>query len=221
MATTLAALITSCRTIAADGPSDNFQRAENVNDAEFGFPIDGYNTTFVTKNIPVVPGGFQKVVVDNITLVPTAYTVNEAIGEIVLLVPPLTSIYVSYYFYLFADVVWTEFIVGALQLTNLSSGVVLTDVASLPENFIPVVKAYANSYFCRRVANQTGLWYNQRLQERVEDRDNISAKWLRLAESAQKQADALLVQAYSGNASQNAPSFRIGGFQPQSYTPSR
>jgi hypothetical protein len=220
MSTTLAALITSCRTIAADGPSDNFMRAENVNDAEFGFPIDGFNKTFVVKNFPIVPGGVQKVVVDN-AVVPTAYVATETIGQITLTTAPTTSCYISYYFYLFPDSVWIEFIVAALQLTNFSTGVPLTDASTLSENFIPIIKAYANAYFCRRVAAQTGLWYNQRLQERVEDRDSISKKWQTQAESWQKLGDQQLVQAYTGSGSDNAPSFRIGGFQPQPYTPTR
>lgn len=221
MATTLAALITSCRTIAADGPSDNFMRAENVNDAEFGFAIDGYNATFVTKNLPIVPGGVMSVIVDNATLPPSGYTPIEAIGQITLLTPPSTSVYVSYYFYLFPDAVWTEFVAASLQICNLSTGDPFNDVPLIAENFLAAVKSYVSSYFCRRVAAQTGLWYNQRLQERVEDRDTISAKWLKQAESTEKQADYLLTSAYEGSGSQAAPAFAIGGFQPRPFTPWR
>lgn len=219
MSTTLAALITSCRTLAADGPLDNFMRAENLNDAEFGFPIDGLNRSFVVKNFPIVPGGVQKVVVDNATT--TAFVVIEAIGEVDVAVAPLTSIFVSYYFYLFSDFVWTEFVTSALQICNFSSAVPITDVPQIGEAFLPAVKLYAGAFFARRVAAQTGLWYNQRLQERVEDRDNISSKWLRVAESNEKQALEMLNAAYRGSASDQGPSFRVGGFQPQPYTPRR
>ncbi len=221
MATTLAALITSCRTIAADGPSDNFARAENVNDAEFGFPIDGVNTTFVVKNLPITPSGTVKVVADNMLLQPTAYIPNESIGEITLAVAPITSCYVSYFFFLFPDSVWTEFVAAAMQVCNFSTGDPTDDVPLVNERFLPPIKAYTHAYFCNRVAAQTGLWYNQRLQERVEDRDNISSKWLRLGQAAEKRADILLAAAYEGSGSEVAPAFRIGGFQPQPWAPYR
>lgn len=219
--TTLPLLIASCRTIASDGALDNFMRAENLNDSEFGFPIDGVNTSFVVKNFPIVPGGIVNVIADNSLLTIAQYTPNEAIGQLNLLVAPMTSLYVSYYFYLFPDSVWLEFVTAALQVCNFSSGYPDVDVPGIGENFLPAVKCYINAYFCGRMAQQTGLWYNQRLQERVEDRDSISGKWLKIAESQTKQAAFLLNQAYLGSGSEFAPAFRVGGFTPRPYTPRR
>lgn len=196
-------------------------RAENVNDSEFGYSIDGTNKTFVVKNFPVVPGGFSRVVADN--TVTTNFTPTESTGQLVMTTPPATSLYVSYYFQLFSDAVWTEFVTFGMQQINLSgiSESAATDVPNVPEGLIAALKTYINATFCRRVAQQTGLWYNQRLQERVEDRNDISNKWLKLAESAQKLGDAQRMAYYTGSGAESSPAFRIGGFQPRPWTPVR
>lgn len=220
MATTLAALIVSCRTLAGDGGSDNFKRAENVNDTEYGYPVDGTNKTFVVKNLPVVPGGFFRVVVDNTVTV--AFTPTEAQGQVVFTgASPLTSVMISYFYYLFSDAIWTEFIALGLEALNFEdqSGDTI-DVTLVPPGLLNALKLYAVSYFCRRVSMQTGLWFNQKLQERIDDRDNISTKFMKLAESNEKSAAAAALSFYSGAGTQFLPSFRVGGFQSRPWTPS-
>lgn len=220
MGTTLAALITSCRALAGDGLSDNFKRTENVNDTEYGYAIDGANRTFVVKNLPVVPGGFFRVVVDNAVTV--AFVPTEAQGQLVFTAAPTASCFVSYYYYLFSDTIWTEFISLALEALNFEDQAGdTTDATLVPYGLLMALKLYAVSFFCRRVAMQTGIWYNQKLQERVDDRDNISAKFVKLAESNMKAAQAAVLSFYSGSGTDTAPAFRVGGYQPRPWTPAQ
>lgn len=219
MATTLAALLTSCRILSGDGTLDNYMRSENClqNDS----PVDGVNKTFFVNSTPIAPGGTISVRVDNSLLAPSAYTVTEPVGQIVMSVAPTTSVYVSYYYYLFPDAVWTEFAAAALEALNLSSGVPATDVPLVPEGLLSALKTYTSTFFCWRVAKQTGLWYNQRLQERVEDRDSISKKWQLLGDSQMKMAIEMRDQYYSGAGANFKPSMRIVEHQPLPWTPSR
>lgn len=217
MATTLAGLITSCRTFSGDGALDNLKRFENLNNAELGNVINGSNTAFYVSLAPVTPGGFQRIVVDNSPT--TAYTPNEPLGEIVLATPPTTSVYATYYYYLFPDNVWTEIVTAAVQRVNLSTGNLTNDVGLIPEGMLAAVKVFANAFFCTKVASQTGLWYNKRLQERVDDQDNVSAKYSKMAEQNFKRGDAMLSQYYTDR--NQVAAFNIVEHQPKPFTPSR
>jgi hypothetical protein len=217
--TTLPALILSCRTLAGDGSTDNFVRGENCNNPENGNALDGLNMTFSVANFPVVPGGFQVIRVDNTVVTPTSVT--EALGIFTVPTAPQASVYATYYYYLFPDTVWTEFVVAGLEQCNISTGTPILDTTTVPEGLLVVVKQYISYYFCQRMSMQTGLWYNQRLQERTEDRDNISRKWLALSQATLKAADAMLASYYAGSGTQDAPAFQIGGWQPRPWSPYR
>lgn len=196
-------------------------RAENVNSAEFGYAIDGSNRTFVVQNVPVVPAGFYRVVADN--AVTTAFTATEAQGQLVMNVAPTNSLYVSYYFYLFPDAVYNEFVAAGLESINYEDASLndAGDIVNVPPGLLVALKYYVCAFFYQRVASQTGLWYNQRLQERQEDRDPISTKYAKLADSTLKKADAAREAFYKGSGSDAAPSFRVGGYQPRPWTPTR
>jgi hypothetical protein len=219
--------LVSVRILSGDGPVDNFARSENClnNDS----PIDGTNTIFFVQNTPVAPGGFISFRVDN-QLISNPYTdsrvasLNEATGQITLTNPPVTSIFVNYYYYLFPDSVWTQFITSALQnlnFINTSTQTVNAALEQLTDAFVPAIELLCKFYFAGRVAQQTGLWYNQRLQERVDDRDSVSRKWLAIADAAWKNAMLARDDAYRGSGSKEGPSFRIRQMQQFPWTPSR
>lgn len=219
MATTLAALLTSCRLLSGDGTMDNFARAENLLAPDA--PINGTNLTFFVQNIPMVPNGFQRVVVDNSLIGSGGYTPAEAVGQITFNVAPTTSVFASYYYYLFPDATWTEFIIAGLEVLNLSTGIPATDIPLMPEGLLAALKTYAGAFFCYRVSKQTALWYNQRLQERVEDRDDISKKWQALGDKSLASADKMRDEYYSGAGTEHAPAFAIVEHQPTMWTPLR
>jgi hypothetical protein len=226
---TLATLISSCRILSGDGSSDNFSRSENLNNNDGA--ANGSNLIFYVQNQPIAPSGLVQLVVDN-QLISSPYSdariasIDEALGQIIFAAghAPTTSVYANYYYYLFPDKVWQEFITAALeQLNFFNSGSQTLDVAlsTVPDAFYAVVKLFVQYWFCMRVAQQTGLWYNQRLQERVDDRDNISKKWLQNAESVMKQGLAARTDAYQGSGSAAGPSFRIRQFQTKPWSPRR
>ena len=217
--TTLAALITSCRILSGDGQSDNFMRAENLKSTDSGNTIDGTNTSFNVSNFPVVTGKFMAIVADN--RLTTALTVNEPIGAFTLTTAPTSSLYASYYYQLFDDVAWTEFINSSFEILAISTGVPAIDVVNAVPGMLGVVKMYASYYFCMRVAKQTGLWYNQRLQERVDDRDAISKKWAAVADTQLKQAIIARDDFYTGSGKRHAPASAIVQHQPRPYAPFR
>jgi hypothetical protein len=216
----------SCRRLSGDGPSDNYSRDENLNYQNSA--VNGTNTIFYVRNAPIAPGGVMQLTVDN-SLIPQPYNVpgleiNEVTGQIILASPPTTSVFCSYYYYLFDDPTWYEFILAAMQQLNLNSqgeGSLAHDISIMLPGIQGAAKSFAAYWFCRRVAQQTGLWYNQRLQEREEDRDTISKKWLALAETFYTQGIAMRNDFYDGAGSKFKPSFRIVENQPRPYTPRR
>jgi hypothetical protein len=223
----LAGFLVSVRILSGDGPSDNFARSENClnNDS----PVNGTNTIFFVQNAPVAPGGFISFRVDN-QLISNPYTdgrvtsVDEATGQITMATAPTTSFFANYYYYLFPDTVWTQFVQSALQnlnFINTSNQSVAQALANLTDAFTPAVQLLVKFYFCSRVAQQTGLWYNQRLQERVEDRDSVSRKWLALGDAAWKNAMLARDDAYRGSGSKEGPAFTIVQMQPFTWTPKR
>jgi hypothetical protein len=217
--TTLANLIISARTLVGDGPTDNLVRTENVNNPDISNYINGSNKVFSVQNYPVTPGGTQLVVADNDATM--AYTVNEASGQYTITTAPTATLYISYYFYLLPDSSWTEFITSANENVGNSTGDLENDISMTPEGLLAPIKWYACASFCMRLAAQTGLWYNQKLQEREEERENISKKYTQMAQEWKKQADAFLASYYQGNGTQLRPAMRIITFSPRPYTPSR
>lgn len=227
--TTLAQLIASARTLSGDGSSDNFQRAENCsnNDGK----ADGSNLIFYVQNQPIAPSGLVQLRVDNVLLSPPyanppIVTINEAIGQIVFAAgnAPTTSVFANYYYYLFPDAVWTEFVAAAmseLNFLNTQTHTLDQDVQQVEDKFLGALKLVIRSWFCARVAQQTGLWYNQRLQERVEDRDNIAKKWLEQSKEWRKEGLLARDDAYRGSGSKEHPAMKIKQFQPKPWSPYR
>jgi hypothetical protein len=226
---TLATLLTSVRSLSGDGPSDNYARSENLNNNDG--KANGTNLVFYVQNAPIAPGGLIQLMVDN-TLIPNPYAsasisaINEATGQVIFAAghAPTTTIFANYYYYLFQDATWQQFVVSALEQLNFSNPSTESldlDVQAIPDRFLGAVKMLIRYWFAARVSQQTGLWYNQRLQERVEDRDNVSKKWTSIATQAMK--DGLLARddAYRGSGSKEAPSFRIKQFQAKPWTPYR
>jgi hypothetical protein len=219
---TLANVILSARTLVGDGPTSNLIRNENMDNSDIGNVINGQNTLFGVVNFPITPGGLQSVIADSNALVlPAGYTVNEALGQVTVVQPPSATMYCTYYFYLMDDTSWTEFVSNATEWLNLSTGEPATDVAVIVEGLQSALKAYACSRWCMRMSSQTGLWYNQRLQERQEDRENVSKKFLALAQEWTKQAQSLRDGFYSGSGTQMKPSMKILTMVPRQYTPKR
>jgi hypothetical protein len=220
----LADVILSARLSVGDGPTDNLARNESLDNNDIGNDINGTNQVFAVVNYPIVPGGTQSVIADGTVLAtPAGYTVNEPIGELTIVDPPAATLYVTYYYYLLPDSTWQEFVVSGLSKLNLSTGAanVETDLTTFPQGLIPALKAYACAGFCMRLSTQTGLWYNQRLQERDEQRDSIARKFMTLAQEFMKQGDAERNSYYSGAGTQLVPSFRIREMSPRPITPRR
>lgn len=194
-------------------------RAENLKSTDSGNTIDGVQTIFNVANFPVVTGKFMTIVADNKSAIPAA--TNEPIGQFTLAVAPTSSLYASYYYYLFDDTTWTEFVNSAIEMLAIGTGNPTADIPLVPEGLLGVVKMYVGYFFCMRVAKQTGLWYNQRLQERVDDRDSISKKWASLADTQMKQAIIARNDFYQGSGKKNAPSMAIVQHQARTYVPER
>lgn len=217
----LSDVILSARLSVGDGPTDNLARNESLDNNDIGNTIDGLNSVFGVVNYPIVPLGVQTVLVDGLPLASSGYVVNEPIGELTITIPPTTSAFATYYYYLMPDATWTEFIASGLERLNLSTGVVNLgfDLLAIASGLLPALKAYACANWCMRLASQTGLWYNQKLQERVEDRENISRKFMQLAQEFNKQGDAIRDSFYKGSGSELRPSFRIRQMSPRPITP--
>ena len=215
----LADVILSARLAVGDGPTDNLARNESLDNNDIGNFIDGTSTLFSVVNFPIVPGGMQTVQKDGVTLVPATYTVLEPIGEIQFSVAPIGKATVTYYYYLMNDATWTTFISIAISKLNRSTGVIAFDLTSLQQGLQPALQAYACGLWAMRISSQTGLWYNQKLQERAEDRENISRKFMVLAQEFNKQGDSARDEFYGGAGTQHKPSFRIIEMSPRPYTP--
>ena len=221
MSTTLTAVIISARLLAGDGPTDNLVRNENADNADIGNTINGVNKLFNCQNFPLVPapGGIQTVVQDG--AITTAFTENDPTGQVTTTTAPVSTLYFTYFFYLFPDATWTEFVTGALEVLNVSTGIPATDITLVPEGLLPAVKSYSVARFCMRVATQTGLWYNQKLQEREEDRESVSKKFLQMGQEWNKQGNAQRDGFYMGAGTQLQPAMSIVEFVPRDWTPRR
>lgn len=226
---TLASAILSARQLVGDAPTSNLVRGEDLNNTDIGNVFDGVTTIFSLTNFPVAPaasgGGVAMVIADGIVLSPTAtppdYVVNEPLGQLTLAVPPSTSLHATYYFYLMDDSAWTEFITNGIERINASTGVPATDIVTVPEGLLVAVKQYAAANWAQRLAGQTGLWYNQRLQERDEQRENISRKFMQLAKQFFDNGDKARDDFYKGSGSQNKAAFTIIRMMPRDWTPRR
>lgn len=205
-----------------DGPTDNLSRLESLNnpdEAGTGIAIiNGSNTVFVTENFPIV--SVELMMVDG-TVITTGYTVDDTTGTVVFVTAPNTAAYISYYYYLMTDEAWTDFTNDGLSRMNVGTGDPDTDVQNLPQGLVSALTSYACGLWARRIAGQSGLWYNQRLQERQEDRDSISKKYLAMSEAMMKDGDIARDDYYKGSGKQYAPSFAIVMHTPRQYTPER
>lgn len=221
---TLASAILDARSLVGDGPTDNLVRDENLNNSDIGNVVDGANRIFSVTNFPVSPlvsgGGVQIVVADGGVLPVAQYTVNEPLGQITATAAPQLSFHASYYFYLMNDVSWTTFIKVGLERINVSTGVPASDIVNIPEGLLPAVYQYACATWAQRMSSQTGLWYNQRLQERDEQRDAISSKFMRLAKQMYDNADKSRDDFYKGSGRENRAAFMIVRHTPRTWTPS-
>lgn len=225
---TLADLIRSCRYLAGDSPTSNFARSENLsnNDGQ----ANGTNLIFYVNNAPIAPGGVHQLLVDGVRI-GSPYTstavanIDELDGQIIFASgsAPAGSIFCNYYYYLFGDNDWISFIDTAMKNMNFRSTTLTLDqdVQNVPLQFIPAVEAYVRYWYAMRVSQQTGLWYNQKLQERQEDRDSISKKWQQIATDAFKNANLMRDDAYRGSGSKEQPAFAIAQNQPRPWTPYR
>jgi hypothetical protein len=190
-----------------------------MDNPDIGNKIDGVNGVFSLVNYPLPTGGVQLVVEDG--TITTAFVVNEATGQITMTTPPVATLYATYYYYLMGDDAWDEFVLNGMEILNRSTGDPTIDVPMLEEGLIPALKSFAVSRFCMRVATQTGLWYNQRLQERVEDRDSVSKKFLALGAEWLKQGSSLRDGFYLGSGTEIRPAFTIVEHIARQYTPNR
>lgn len=222
---TLANVILDARALVGDGLTDNLVRDENLNNSDIGNVVDGTNKIFSVTNFPVSPfassGGVQVVVADGSVLPVVQYTVNEPLGTITTNSSPQISIYASYYFFLMNDVSWTTFVKTGIERINASTGNPLLDIQQVQEGLLPAVYQYACAAWAQRMSGQTGLWYNQRLQERDEQRDLISAKFRTLSKQMFDNGDKARDDFYKGNGSQNKAAFKIVQHPARSWTPSR
>ena len=207
----------SARTLFGDGPTDNLARKESLNDPDMGGVVDGINTVFPVLNYPITTIG----TVWNDGVVTTAYTADEITGEITFTVAPTTSAAITYYYELMSDDSWTEFVTAALERLGLSTGIPSVDIPNVPEGLLAALKTYSGAAWAQRISSQSGLWYNQKFQERQEDRDTISRKFLTLAQSLWKDGDNQRTSFYQGNGAQYKPGFKIVQFTPKQYTPCR
>jgi hypothetical protein len=219
---TLADFILMARQSVGDGPTDNLSRLESLNnpdEAGTGVAIiDGVNKTFVTENFPVV--SVDLMMVDGSTI-SSGYTIDTTTGTIVFGTAPQTSAYISYYYYLLTDQAWTDFVIDALARMDKSTGNPANDVPQLEAGLISPLSSYACGLWARRIAGQSGLWYNQRLQERQEDRDSISKKYLAMSEAMLKDGDIARDDLYKGAGMQYRPAFVIVMHPPRPFTPMR
>lgn len=222
---TLANAILDARSLVGDGITDNLVRDENLNNSDIGNVVDGQNKLFSVTNFPLSPfasaGGVQIVVADGSVLPVNQYTVNEPLGQITTVTSPQLSIYGTYYFYLMNDTSWTTFMKIGIERINASTGVPANDILIIPEGLLPAVYQYACGAWAQRMSSQTGLWYNQRLQERDEQRDSISSKYMRLAKQMFDNGDKARNDFYSGSGRAGKAAFMIIRHQPRTWTPSK
>lgn len=218
----LSDFLLAAREAVGDGPTDNLARLESLNnpdEAGTGIAIiNGTNTVFVTENFPIV--SVYSMMVDGNTIT-TGFTVDENTGTVTFSVAPNTSAYISYYYYLMTDQAWTDFTNDGLSRMNVGTGDPDVDLPNLAQGLISALTSYACGLWARRIAGQSGLWYNQRLQERQEDRDSISKKYLAMSENMLKDGDIARDDYYKGAGMQFAPAFAIVQHTPRQYTPQR
>lgn len=212
----LSAVTLNARRLVGDGPTDNLVRHENLNNSDIGNVLDGATTMFAVVNFPIAPGGIQNVYVDGVQLNPsTDFTTYENTGQLTFSAAPAQSAYATYYYYLIDDSGWAAFIIQGLRKLGYP------DVSQMPESLIAALVQYAASAWAQRIASQTGLWYNQKLQIRDEQRDSVSSKYSKMSKEYALQGDALRDAYYSGQGRQLKASFRILQMQPRGWTPTR
>lgn len=212
--------ITQAREFVGDGYTDNLARLESLNNPDLGGIIDGNNKNFVTENFPVQ--AVVSVQVDGATVTsPSGYTLNPDTGQITFVVAPTQSAIITYYYLLMPDDSWEQFVQDGIRRLNLSTGDLADDIQNVPEGLLAALNSYTCGSWARRIAGQSGLWYNQRLQERNEDRDSISKKFSTMSQDLLKDGDIARDDYYKGAGKQYKPGFTVIMHPPRQYTPSR
>lgn len=219
MPTTLPALIVSARSLVGDSATANYLPAENMNNPDVGNTVNAVNVNFNLVNFPI--SAVVSVNADNNLLATTAYSVTANTGAMILACAPGESLRSAYYFNFFSDADWIEFITWGLERMNMSTNVPSVDVPNVQDGLLSALKTYACAAFANRMSLQTGTWYNQRLQEQIEDRDAISKKYADMAKELTKDGDNQLDNLYKGAGQQFKPAFQILSRPPRPYTPAR
>lgn len=217
----LSDFILLARSFAGDGPTDNLARLESLNNPDIAGSgigiINGTNVYFVTANFPIA-----SIIIVLQDGVPTDnYTNNPNTGFLKFETAPAESAYTSYYYYLMTDAAWTNFTQDALSRIDITTNTPATDIQNVPSGLTSALTSYACGSWARRIAGQSGLWYNQRLQERQEERDSISKKYLTMSEAFLKDGDIARDDYYKGAGQQFRPAYAIVQHTPRQYTPQR
>lgn len=223
MSMDLPTFLEDARTFVGDGPTDNLARLESLNNPDLAGSginiINGTNVLFYVENYPIA--SVVLVLVDGSPISPSGYTLDETTGLFTFNVAPANTANVTYYYYLMDDTSWTNFVQDGLSRMKLSTNDPASDIENVDPGLISALTSYAAGSWARRIAGQSGLWYNKRLQERQEDRNDISNKFMKQSEAYLKDGDIARDDFYKGAGQQYKPAMAIVQHTPRPYTPMR
>ena len=183
------------------------------------------NLLFRLGNGNVVTGT-DKVLVDGVALVNgVGYTLNNATGQLTLVVAPTATIRVSYNWQDFSDDEITDFIANGIQhigmRTSTDPSTVFTDLANVDVNLQKAVEHYSLYHGFSNLAAKTARLFSAGAGKKNINKDNISKKFLDLAQFHQAEGDRARDDFYTRQGRRNAPAFAANTVKYPTNTPRR
>ncbi len=221
---TLAQLIVSLRLLANDDSASKTIWDENLG-SDPTTPVDGANTKFRLKSIPLVgtttPGSVYITIIGTGAAYRTqsGFTVNDFTLGLLTFSPapnPGTGqgagVYASYNYYWFSDAKYTEFLNEAYSDLSLNAAV---DPTQIPLGLEPAMLQYALARFFKARASQYMERYSSSGGEAGQAVESVSKGYLQAASQAEKRGDTLRDSFYKKQGQQLTPAFQTNRTAPR------
>lgn len=213
-------MLTSVRTGLDDTSTNKYVGGEDLSNQIFSG-----NLIFRIGNGNIVTAS-EKVIVDGVVLVNgVGYTLNNATGQLTLVVAPVATIRVSYNWQDFSDDEITDFIGSGVQhvgyRTSTDPSTTFTDLALVPVDLQTAVEHYALFHGFSTLAAKTARLFIAGSGKKNINKDNIAKKYLELANFHQNQGDTDRDDYYKRQGRRNAPAFAANTVNYPTNTPRR
>lgn len=236
---TIQSLTSSLRTLTHDTPDDKVIFSEELGGADQpAFPVDGMNTVFRLKNIPLAnpaTAGLTDATFVWVSILGTGaiqrsqshmlfHVTDPANGIITFTTPPnpgtvnpTDGVYVDYNYYWFSDVKYQEFLNQAANMTV--AGVI--DATQIVEGLVEAMLQYGVAYFWKARASA----YGDKIESTGGDASNkpqsVTSAFLALAKEAQSRGDYLKADYYKRQGQRDLPSSQDGNVNFDPISPMR